>query len=314
MRIFRHYAGLPDSVKGAVVAVGNFDGVHLGHLALFARARELARARGVPFAVMAFEPHPQEYFRPSAESFRLTPFRIKARLIAEAGADALFALAFDAALASKPAQEFIKDVLIDALNVSCVVVGADFQFGKGRSGNTDMLTQAGDDAGFGVEIFGAVAGQDGEKISSSRIRAALKSGHPDQAARLLGRYWGVESRVDHGDGRGHALGFPTANMRLGEILAPAFGIYAVRAALMENETPVSRHQGVASFGIRPMFEVPAPLLETHLFDFSGDLYGRHLLVEFVSWLRPELKLDGLEALKAQIARDCDAARAALATA
>src|SRR5690348_13353121 len=152
MRIFRHTAGVADSARGAVVAVGNFDGVHLGHQALFAHARAEAKKRGVPFAVMAFEPHPQEYFRPSPESFRLTPFRTKARLIAEAGADLLFALPFDAALASKHADEFVRDVLVQALGVSCVVVGEDFQFGKGRSGNTATLTQSGKRDGFSVEV------------------------------------------------------------------------------------------------------------------------------------------------------------------
>ncbi len=314
MRIFRHYVDVPDAVQRAVVAVGNFDGVHLGHQALFARARQIARARGVPFAVMAFEPHPQEFFRPSPQSFRLTPFRTKARLVAEAGTDAMFVLPFDAALAAKSAQDFIRDILIDALQVSCVVVGADFQFGKGRAGNTEILSAAGAEAGFGVEIFGAVTGSDGEKISSSRIRTALRAGRPEEAARMLGRYWGVEARVDQGDGRGHAIGYPTANMHLVDTLLPAFGIYAVRAAVLENEKPLSRHEGVASFGLRPMFATAEPLLETHLFDFDGDLYGRHLQVDFVAWLRPELKLNGLAALTAQIALDCKTARAALAAA
>ena len=314
MRIFRHYADLPDSVKGAVVAVGNFDGVHLGHQALLAHARDLARERGAPFAVMAFEPHPQEFFRPSPESFRLTPFRTKARLLAEAGADVLFALPFDAQLAAKQAHEFIQDVLINALDVSCVVVGTDFQFGKGRSGNVTTLSYMGEMEGFGVEVFEAVAGQDVEKISSSGIRAALKAGKPYEAAQLLGRYWAVESRIEHGDARGRTIGFPTANMRLTDTLAPAFGIYAVRASVLENDKIVARHDGVASFGLRPMFETAQPLFETYLFDFSGDLYGKHVSVELIAWLRPEMKLEGLEALKAQIALDCDAARAALAAA
>jgi riboflavin kinase/FMN adenylyltransferase len=261
---------------------------------------------------MAFEPHPQEYFRPSTESFRLTPFRTKARLIAEAGADALFALPFDAALAAKQADEFVRDVLVNALGVSCVVVGEDFQFGKGRSGNTTTLSAAGDRAGFDVEIFGAIVGDGEERVSSSRIRALLKGAKPALAARLLGRFWAVEARIEHGDGRGREIGFPTANMRLTDTLHPAFGIYAVRASILENDKLLSRHQGVASFGLRPMFALDQPLFETHLLDFSGDLYGKHLQVELITWLRAEMKLEGIEALKAQIARDCDAARAVLA--
>ena len=312
MRIFRHYADLPDSVRGAVVAVGNFDGVHLGHQALLVHARALARDRGAPFAVMAFEPHPQEFFRPSPESFRLTPFRTKARLLAEAGADVLFALPFDAQLAAKQAHEFVQDVLIDALDVTCVVVGGDFQFGKGRSGNTTTLSYMGEMEGFGVDIFGAVVGQGTEKISSSRIRIALKAGKPEEAAHLLGRYWAVESRIEHGDARGRTIGFPTANMRLVDTLAPAFGIYAVRVSILDNDKVIGRHDGVANFGVRPMFETAQPLFETYLFDFAGDLYGKHVSVELVAWLRPEMKLEGLDALKAQIARDCDAAKTALA--
>ncbi|HVU19507.1 MAG TPA: bifunctional riboflavin kinase/FAD synthetase [Rhizomicrobium sp.] len=311
MRIFRHYEHVPGAFQGAVVAVGNFDGVHLGHRALIEESEHLARERGAPLAVLAFEPHPQEFFRPSPESFRLTPFRVKARLLAELHVDAMFALPFDAQMASKTAQEFVLDVLVKGLAAGCVVVGEDFQFGKGRAGNATVLSYMGDMEGFGVEIFKPVAVEGSEKISSTQIRQALQQGRPDEAARLLGHYWSVEARVEHGDKRGRTIGVPTANMRLMDCLKPAFGVYAVRASVLEDDKVVSRHRGVANFGIRPMFETPVPLLETWLFDFDGDLYGKHLSVELVSYLRPEMNLPDLDTLKAQISADAEAARAAL---
>jgi riboflavin kinase/FMN adenylyltransferase len=314
MKIFRHYADVPDAYRGAVVALGNFDGVHLGHQALIGHARKLAEERGAPLGVIAFEPHPQEFFRPQAESFRLTPFRAKARLIAELGADVMFALTFDAEMAQKSAQDFVIDVLVGGLGVGCVVVGGDFQFGKGRAGNITVLSYMGEMEGFGVEVFDAVTVAGGEKISSTRIRDALKQGRPEEAATLLGHWWAVEARVEHGDKRGRTIGVPTANMKLDHCLKPVFGVYAARATVFEDDQPVSTHDGVANFGIRPMFETPTPLLETWLFDFDGDLYGKHLSVELIAYLRPEAKFDGLDALKAQIAKDAADAKAALAAA
>jgi riboflavin kinase/FMN adenylyltransferase len=311
MRIFRHYRDVPDACKGAVVALGNFDGVHLGHQALIGEARRLAGERGVRLGVVAFEPHPQEFFHPSPESFRLTPFRAKARLIAELKADILYAITFDAEMAAKSARDFVLDVLVGGLGVNAIVVGEDFQFGKARSGNTMLLTEMGGEEGFGIRIFKPVTASGHDKISSTQIRDALKQGQPDVAARLLGHYWSVEARVEHGDKRGRTIGFPTANMKLVDCIKPAFGIYAVRAKVLEDDRVVSTHDGVSSFGLRPMFEVDTPLLETYLFDFDGDLYGKHMAVELVAYLRPEVKLDGLDALKAQIAKDSDAARQAL---
>ncbi|HEY5238429.1 MAG TPA: bifunctional riboflavin kinase/FAD synthetase [Rhizomicrobium sp.] len=312
MRIFRHYNDVPDSLKGAVVAIGNFDGVHLGHQALIAEARAQAEARHAPLGIVAFEPHPQEFFRPSAESFRLTPFRTKARLIAGLGADAMFALAFDAQMAAKTAPQFVMDVLVDGLGVGAVVIGADFQFGKGRSGNASVLAYMGEMEGFGVTMFEPVAASGHDKISSTQIREALKAGRPEEAASLLGHCWTVEARVEHGDARGRTIGIPTANMHITDCLKPAFGVYAVRAAIIENDVEVSRHEGVANFGIRPMFKTDEPLLETHLFDFDGDLYGKHLAVELVSYIRPEAQLDGMGALKAQIEKDIVVAKKVLA--
>jgi len=312
MRIFRHFQDVPPACRGAIVAVGNFDGVHLGHRALIGEAARQARAAGKPMAVLAFEPHPQEFFHPSAESFRLTPLRTKARLIAELGADAFFALAFDAAMAARTAGEFVREVLAEGLGASGLVVGEDFVFGKGRGGNLQILTAMGARHGFSVSAFPTILAGAGEKISSTRIREALKAARPGDAARLLGRHWAVEARVEHGDGRGRTMGFPTANMHLGHCLAPAFGVYAVRAAILENDQVIGRHDAVANFGIRPMYQVTVPLMETHLFDFDGDLYGKHLSVELVEYIRPEMRFSGLPGLIAQIADDCQAARAILA--
>jgi riboflavin kinase/FMN adenylyltransferase len=311
MHIFRHYDDVTAPFKGAVVAIGNFDGVHRGHQALIGRVRDHAHAQGKPAAVLAFEPHPQEFLRPTQESFRLTPFRVKARLLAGQGVDVMFALPFDAQMAAKSAQDFVMDVLVAGLGVSGVVVGADFQFGKGRTGDATVLSYMGEMEGFCVEIFDPVLDEGAGKISSTHIREALKAGKPDVAAKLLGHYWSVEGRVEHGDARGRTIGVPTANMRLTDCLHPAFGVCAVRATIYEDDKPVSRHDGVANFGIRPMWETKEPLLETWLFDFDGDLYGKHLAVEFVHYIRGEAKLDGLEALKVQIAKDAAEARAVL---
>jgi len=313
LRIFRHCDEVTSAYKGAVVAIGNFDGVHRGHQALIGHARSLAEDRGAKLGVLAFEPHPQEFFRPSPESFRLTPFRVKARLLGQQGVDAMFALAFDAQMAARSADEFVTQVLVRGLGVACVVVGSDFQFGKGRKGNVAVLAELGKSHDFDVEIFEPIL--DGaEKISSSHIREALKAGKPDVAARLLGHTWSVEGRVDHGDKRGRTLGIPTANMRVHDTIYPAYGIYAVRATVYENDAATARHDGVASFGIRPMWQTKDPQLETWLFDFDGDLYGKHLGVEFIHYIRPEAKFDSPEALTAQIANDAEDAKKALARA
>ena len=311
MKIFRHYDDVPSACKGAVVAIGNFDGVHLGHQALIAQAKELAKGMGAPVAVLAFEPHPQEFFHHDTECFRLTPFRTKARLLAEQGVEIMYALPFDAEMAQRSAEEFVGEILAVGLGVRGVLVGADFRFGRGRAGDRKLLAELGRENGFTTEIVKTIVARDAQKISSSEIRNALKTGRPEDAAKLLGHWWTVEARVEHGEQRGRELGFPTANMPLVGYLKPAFGIYAVRATITENEKPLGVHDAVANLGIRPMFESPVPLLETFLFDFSGDLYGKHLAVELISYIRPEMNFDSLDALKAQMARDCDAARAAL---
>ena len=308
MRILRHYANPPAEAKGAVVALGNFDGVHRGHQALIAEARAIAHETGRPLAALVFEPYPREFFRPKDEPFRLTPFRAKTRLLQEMGIEILIVLAFDAKMAGRLAQDFVMDVLSRELQVSHIVVGEDFRFGKGRGGDVATLGYMGEMEGFGVTIFKAVA-QDSEKISSSKVRAALKAGRPDEAAHLLGHWWSVQSHVASGDRRGRELGYPTANLRLEHTLHPAFGVYAVRARIA-GETQI--HDGVANFGIRPMFLLPAPLMEVHLFDFSGDLYGEILTVELIAYLRGEMTFASLDALKVQMAADSEQARRILA--
>ncbi len=303
MRIFRHVADIPPEFKGAVVAIGNFDGVHLGHQALINQALQHADARKAPCAVLCFEPSSREFFRPGAEPFRLTPFRSKAHMIAGLGVDAMFALAFDAELAHQTPQEFVIDLLVKALHVGCVVVGSDFRFGHGRAGDAAVLRYMGEMEGFGVDIFPTVAADSDEKISSTLIRSHLKQGKPDEAARLLGHPFVIEGRVEHGEHRGRTLGFPTTNMHLDGYIRPAFGIYAVRASVLKDDLVVARYDGVANLGVRPMYLASEPLLETYLFDFDGDLYGMHLAVELVAYLRPEAMFGSVPELQAQITRD-----------
>ena len=310
MRVLRHYQNPPPDAKGAVVALGNFDGVHRGHQALIAEAARIAKETGRPLAALVFEPYPREFFRPSDEPFRLTTFRTKAQLLAKQGIDFVIVLNFDAQMAGKLAQDFVMEVLVHELAVSHVVVGEDFRFGKGRGGDVTVLGYMGEMEGFGVTVFSAVIAG-GEKISSTKVRAALRAGEPGEAARLLGHWWTVEGHVAHGEKRGRALGFPTANLRLEHVLQPAFGIYAVRARMAGSEII---HDGVANFGIRPMFRLPAPLMEVHLFDFAGDLYGQILSVQLIAYLRGEMTFADLEALKRQIAADAEQARGILAAA
>ncbi len=312
MRIFRHFDDVPPGLRGAVVAIGNFDGVHRGHRALIAEAKMQAEARRSPLAVLSFEPHPQEYFRPSPDCFRLTPLRTKARLLSDLGVDALFALTFDGDMARRTPEGFVSNVLVAGLGISGAVVGHDFEFGQKRAGNLATLAYMGEMEGFSVTAFDTVTASGDEKISSTLIRRLLKEAKPEEAARLLGHSWAVEARVEHGDARGRTMGFPTANMHLGHCLAPAFGVYAVRVNILEGDRAVARHDGVANFGIRPMYQVAVPLMETHLFDFDGDLYGRYLSVELIRYIRPEAKFPDLAALIAQIGSDAARAREILA--
>ena len=310
MRVFRHTSMIPKAARNAVVSIGNFDGIHRGHQAVIGKAARLAEELGSPLAVLSFEPHPRRYFDPTAAPFRLTPFRLKARLIEALGVDFLFVLRFNTALAKLPAEDFVRHVLVEGMGARHVVVGENFRFGYKRQGDLALLERLGRVNGFGVTSAGKVTGTGSKAYSSTQIRDYLKAGSPTRAALLLGRYWEIEGRVQHGDGRGRELGFPTANIPLGRILRPAFGVYAVRAGI-DRGTEVQWHAGAANIGIRPMFRSEHPLLEVTLFDFDQDLYGRHMRVALVDYLRPELELADLDALRAQIAEDCQRARASL---
>lgn len=310
MHLFRHYEGLPDDLKGSVVAVGNFDGVHRGHQIVLAEAASQARRLGAPLAVLSFEPHPRAIFRPDDPPFRLTPFRIKARLLEALGVDLHIVLHFDEPFSRRSADDFVREVLVGGLGARHVVIGHDFCFGHRRQGNADTLRGFGDAYGFGVSVVTQASDETGGAYSSSRVRELLADGKPREAAEILGRPWEIEGRVEHGDKRGRELGYPTANVDLDDYLRPAFGIYAIRAGVDEGG-PIRWLDGVANIGIRPMFRTSRPLLEAFLFDFSGDLYGRHLRVQLVEFLRGEMKFDSLDALIAQMDEDSQHAREAL---
>lgn len=310
MRVFRHTEASGDA-RGAVVAAGNFDGVHLGHQAVLAQAKALARKAGAPFAVLTFEPHPRVVFQPGLPPFRLTPFRAKSLVLESLGVDLLFVLHFDQAFAQKSAEAFVAETLVAGLGARAVVVGYDFVFGHKRRGTPELLKAEGLKHGFGVEVVAPVAAAGGTVYSSTQIREHLVAGRPREAAALLGRPWEIDGRVDVGDKLGRTIGFPTANIALADYLRPAPGVYAVRAAIDDGAAP-RWYGGAANLGWRPTVGGKDLRLETHLFDFSGDLYGKHLRVALIEHLRPEQRFAGLDALKAQIAADCAQARAMLA--
>ena len=320
MIVHRHVHDLQQAARGAVVAVGNFDGVHLGHQAVIGATVAQARREGAPAAVLTFEPHPRRYFRPDLPPFLLTRTRTKARVIAGLGVDRLFVLRFNASLAQLTAEQFVDDILTRGLGARHVVVGYDFVFGKGRGGDPDMLRARLAPFGVGVTTMSPVSGSGGpEPVSSTAVRNALIAGDPGDAARLLGRPFEIEGRVRLGDQRGRTLGFPTANLWLEEYQRPALGVYAVRVAIGEARPgaalrePATWRDGVANLGLRPTIGgLTEPRLEVHLFDFAGDLYFKRLRVQLRAFLRPERKFDGLDTLKAQIARDAQDARGLLA--
>jgi riboflavin kinase/FMN adenylyltransferase len=299
-------APLPQSLRGAVIALGNFDGFHLGHQAVVGRAVARAKAEGRPAIVATFDPHPARYFRPETPHFRLTTMEQRARLFAEAGADATLVIDFDADLAALSPEQFVAQELVGRFGAAVAVTGEDFTFGKARAGTAAMLASLGALHGLAAETVAPVADDEGV-ISSTRIRAALQAGDCAAATRLLTRPFAIEAEVVHGDKRGRELGYPTANMELGDYLRPRYGIYAVRARL-DNGRMLD---GVANLGIRPSFDPPRELLEPYFFDFEGDLYGRTIEMALIAFLRGEAKFDSLDALKVQMAADCEAARRAL---
>jgi riboflavin kinase / FMN adenylyltransferase len=307
MRLVRYYGEVPTSLKGGVIALGNFDGLHLGHQAVIGEAARLAKSKNAPAAVMTFEPHPRLFFKPEQEPFRLSPFRMKARLIEAMGVDYLYVQTFDQAFSQNTAEEFIENILVKGLCISHVVVGFDYVFGRGRGGNVALLHDMARKHNFGVTAVAEKRNGPGTRYSSSNIRGFLKDGQCGAAAQLLGRYWELEGRVEHGDQRGRFMGFPTANLPHGDYLHPKRGVYAVRAGI-DRGVQTEWRDGIANFGYRPTFNKKDLLLEVHLFDVNEDLYQKHLRVALIDYIRPEMKFDGLEAIKAQIGKDCVVAR------
>ena len=295
------------ALRDGVIALGNFDGFHRGHQAVVGRAVRHAQDEGRPAIVATFDPHPVRFFKPDAAPFRLTTLDQRQQLFAAAGADAMLVLPFDAALAGTTAEEFISGLLLDRYGAAGVVTGADFTFGKGRGGDVVTLADHARRLGFFTEMVSPIGDAD-EVISSSRIREALQAGDCATAARLLTRPFTVRGTVQHGDKNGRLLGFPTANIDMGHYLRPRYGIYAVTGRLPDGRVL----KGAANLGIRPSFDPPKELLEPHFFDFAEDLYGQEIDVAFHAFLRPEAKFDGMDALMAQIAADCDQARKLLA--
>jgi len=306
-RIFSDEA-IPTALRGAIIALGNFDGFHAGHQAVVARAVALARAQGRPVIVATFDPHPVRLFHPEAVFFRLTTLDQRERLFAAAGADAMLVFHFDAALAAKSAGEFVA-LLVERFGAAGVVTGEDFTFGHGRSGDVEVLRQLGAAHGLIAQAVPPVLDEHGEVISSSRIRDALVAGDCATASRLLTRPFAIRGPVIHGDKRGRTIGFPTANMELDHYLRPAYGIYAVRVRLPDGRLL----PGAANLGIRPTFDPPRELLETFLFDFSGSLYDQVIEVELIERLRGEEKFDSLEALVMRMDGDVLKARTILST-
>lgn len=303
MHIHRDWRGLPASARGATVAMGNFDGVHRGHRAVIGAAR--AARPDAPLGIITFEPHPREYFARLAgrvePPFRLMNAESRATRLARHGVSQLYELPFGPYLAGLSPEDFARQVLAEGLGIAHVAVGEDFRYGRGRAGDVATLAEAGARLGFDVTVVPLVA--DGEdRASSTAIRAALAEGRPRDAERMLGHWHRIEGEVLHGEKRGRELGFPTANMAVEGLHLPRLGVYAVEVDVLDGPHRGS-YRGVASLGVRPMFGENAPNLETHIFDFDGDLYGRRLSVALVEYLRPEARFDGLDALVAQMRQD-----------
>lgn len=304
MRWLDHRNTIPVALRGAVIALGNFDGFHRGHQAVAGEAIRWAKAEGRSSIIATFDPHPVRFFRPDVPPFRLTTLEQRHELYLAAGATAMLVLHFDVELASTSAEDFIRTILIERFGAHGVVTGGDFTFGKGAKGNVELLRTLGGKLGLQSRVVEAVA-EGGEVVSSSRIREALREGHPEEAARLLTRPFAIRGIVEHGDKRGRTIGYPTANVTIDNYLRPKYGIYAVTGRILATGQLL---HGAANIGIRPQFEPPKELLEPYFFDYSGDLYGEEIEVAFHHFLRGEAKFDSLEALIEQMDKDCAEAR------
>lgn len=306
-KVFYGTANVPSEYKGGVVAIGNFDGVHIGHTQLLETALAQAKKLDVPALVLTFEPHPRTWFNPKKPVFRLTQADVKAKVFIDMGFDAVVVETFNGDFAAQLPEDFTNTHLVENLNNAHVVTGYNFHFGKNRGGTPEFLKAEGDRLGFGVTQISAVEGDVGQEISSSVIRAFLRDGNIKEAQKLLGRKWQVSGEVVMGAQIGRTLGFPTANLKLPENIELRHGIYAV---LVTRENDETLH-GVASFGRRPTFDNGAPILETFIFDFDEEIYGETITISFVDWIREELKFDGIEPLIIQIKDDVDRAKAIL---
>jgi riboflavin kinase / FMN adenylyltransferase len=304
MRWLDHRDPVPGALREAVIALGNFDGFHQGHQAVAGEAIGWAKAEGRPSIIATFDPHPVRHFRPDVPPFRLTTLEQRQELYLAAGATAMLVFHFDAELAGTSAEDFIRAILLDRFGAHGVVTGGDFTFGRGAKGNVELLRTLGSELGLQSRVVEPVA-NGGEIVSSSRIRQALRDGDPQLAARLLTRPFAIRGIVEHGDKRGRTIGYPTANVTIDSYLRPKYGIYAVTGRLLATGQVL---HGAANIGIRPQFEPPKELLEPYFFDFSGDLYGQEIEVAFHHFLRGEAKFDSLEALIAQMDKDCAEAR------
>jgi riboflavin kinase/FMN adenylyltransferase len=307
LRLIHGWRDLDPGAQGGALALGNFDGVHRGHQQVIAGAAKAAAALPAPLGVITFEPHPRRWFQPDAEPFRLMTLEQQARALEALGVERLHVLPFEAELAAMSDEAFAEQVLHQGLAARHVAVGFDITFGAGRSGDPETMRRYGERFGFGVSVAPRIDAPDGVKLSSSAVRAALAAGRPEAAAVILGRPFAIEGVVQHGDKRGRTIGFPTANILLGDYVQPAFGVYATRSRLPDGREIT----GVANLGRRPTVEGTEARLEVWLFDFDEDLYGVTLETDLVSFLRPERRFDGLDALKTQIAADAEAARALL---
>ena len=308
MRFLDHRDPLPESLRGAIVALGNFDGFHLGHQAVAREAIEWARAEGRPSIIATFDPHPVRHFKPDAEPFRLTTLEQRQELYLAAGATAMLVFHFDGELAGTTAEDFVRVLLAEKLGVKGVVTGGDFTFGKARGGNFERLVELGREVGIEARAVDPVM-DGGKPVSSSRVRESLRDGDPQEAARLLTRPFAIRGVVEHGDKRGREIGYPTANLSIEHYLRPKYGIYAVTGRILATGQEL---KGAANIGVRPQFEPPKELLEPYFFDFSGDLYGQEIEVGFHHFLRGEAKFDSLDALVAQMEKDCEEAKRLLA--
>jgi riboflavin kinase/FMN adenylyltransferase len=304
MRWLDHRSPVTEALRGAVIALGNFDGFHKGHQAVAGEAIKWAHEEGRPSIIATFDPHPVRHFKPGAPPFRLTTLEQRQELYLAAGATAMLVFHFDGELASTSAEDFITEILIERFGAYGVVTGGDFSFGKGAKGNVELLSDFGGEHGLKSRMVEAVKGH-GDVVSSSRVRKALTDGDPQLAAELLTRPFAIRGIVEHGDKNGRKLGYPTANLAIDTYLRPKYGVYAVTGTILSTGETL---KGAANIGVRPQFEPPKELLEPYFFDFSGDLYGQEIEVAFHHFLRGEAKFDSLEDLMVQMEKDCDEAR------